>query len=319
MEAATRSGDAARLALCDHPAMSHELLATFSTALAEAVDAAGPSVVQVRGRRRPASGVVYAPDVVVTTGRALGRENDLHVCAADGQERDAELAGWDPASGLAVLRVPGLPARAFVPAAREARVGHVALAVARSWSNAVTATAGLVSVIGGPLPTGRRRAIDRVIRTSAPMHDGFAGGAFIDTSGALLGVATAATIRGLGVVIPVGIAWKTVATVLEHGSARRGYIGVAAQPVALSEPQRGAAGHDRGLLVAAVAGRGPAAAAGVVVGDVIVEFESHPIQDPEELLDWLAGERIGRSIALRVLRGLQMIDIEVAVGERPRP
>jgi len=83
-----------------------------------------------------------------------------------------------------------------------ARVGHLALAVARSWSNVVTASAGIVSVIGGPLPTGRRRAIDQVIRTTAPMHDGFAGGAFLDTSGGLIGIATAAAIRGLGVVIP---------------------------------------------------------------------------------------------------------------------
>ena len=109
------------------------------------------------------------------------------------------LPGWDPATSLAVLRVPGLQGRALAPATPQPRVGHLALAVARSWSNAVTASAGIVSVIGGPLPTGRRRAIDQVIRTTAPMHDGFAGGAFLDTSGGLLGVATAAEIRGLGV------------------------------------------------------------------------------------------------------------------------
>src|SRR6266403_257166 len=91
------------------------------------------------------------------------------------------------------------------------RVGHLALAVARSWSNVVTASAGIVSVIGGPLPTGRRRAIDEVIRTTAPMHDGFAGGAFLDTAGGLVGVATAAAIRGLGIVIPASIAWRTLA------------------------------------------------------------------------------------------------------------
>src|SRR6185369_13229502 len=99
---------------------------------------------------------------------------------------DAELAGWDPTTSLAVLRAAGLGVRAITPAASPARVGNLALAVARSWSNAVTASAGLVSVIGGPLPTGRRRAIDQVIRTTAPMHDGFAGGAFLDTTGALV-------------------------------------------------------------------------------------------------------------------------------------
>src|SRR5207248_5143311 len=115
---------------------------------------------------------------------------------------------------------PNLGAAALKAAETPTRVGHLALAVARSWSNAVTASAGLVSVIGGPLPTGRGRAIDEVIRTTAPMHDGFAGGAFVDTAGRAIGVATAAEIRGLGVIIPASIAWKTAATLLEHGRVR---------------------------------------------------------------------------------------------------
>src|SRR6186713_1126851 len=110
---------------------------------------------------------------------------------------------------------------ALTPGSTPPRVGHLALAIARSWSNALTASAGIVAVIGGPLPTGRRRAIDEVIRTTAPMHDGFSGGAFVDAGGALIGVTTAARIRGLGVVIPASIAWKTAATVLEHGGVKR--------------------------------------------------------------------------------------------------
>src|SRR5262249_25043236 len=155
--------------------------------------------------RRPASGLVYADNVVLTTVRALGRGDTPHIRRDDGQMFDAELAGWDPGTGLAVLRVADLKTRAFTPSASPARVGHLVTAVGRSWSNAVTATAGIVAVIGGPLATGPRRSIDQVIRTTAPMHDGFAGGALLDTSGGLVGIATAAAIRGLGVVIPVGI------------------------------------------------------------------------------------------------------------------
>src|SRR5215468_6564611 len=215
--------------------MTHELLSTFSNQLADAVSAASPAVVQVQGRRRPASGLVYADNVVLTTARALGREDGLHVRRADGETLDAELAGWDPTTGLAVLRVTGLKTRAIAPAATPARVGNLALAVARSWSNNVTASAGIVSVIGGPLRTGHRRAIDQVIRTTAPMHDGFAGGAFLDTSGAL-------------VVVAASIAWKTAATVLEHGSLKRGFLGVAGQPVALSDAQRSTYARENGLL-----------------------------------------------------------------------
>jgi S1-C subfamily serine protease len=260
---------------------------------------------------------VYADNVVLTTVRALGREDGLHVRRHDGQTLDAELAGWDPATSLAVLRVPSLGAPPIAPAASPARVGHLALAVARSWSNAVTASAGIVSVIGGPLPTGRRRAIDQVIRTTAPMHDGFAGGAFLNASGQLVGIATAAAIRGLGVVIPASIAWKTAATVLEHGSLKRGYLGVAGQPVALSPSQRAAVNRDGGLLVVGVTEGSPAAAAGVLVGDVVLDFDGRPIHSPEELLDLLLGDRVGKGVALRILRGGAPIDVTVVVGERP--
>jgi S1-C subfamily serine protease len=274
-------------------------------------------VVQVQGRRRPASGLVYADNVVLTTVRALGREDGIHVRRHDGRALDAELAGWDPTTSLAVLRVAGLETQAIVPAGAAPRVGHLALAVARSWSNVITASAGIVSVIGGPLPTGRRRAIDEVIRTTAPMHDGFAGGAFLDTGGALVGITTASAIRGLGVVIPASIAWKTAATVLEHGRLKRGYLGLAGQPVALPENQRGSDGREAALLVVGVTAGSPAAAAGVLVGDVLLEFDGHPIESPEDLLDLLVGDRVGRRITIRALRGGAVVELAVTVGERP--
>ena len=164
--------------------------------------------------------LAHSPDIVVTTLRAVGREEGVRVRRGDGHTVDAELAGWDPATGLAILRVPGLDAPAARVATTAARVGHIALALARSWSNNITASAGLISVIGGPLPTGRRRSIEQVIRTTAPMHDGFSGGAFLDTDGALIGVTTAMEIRGLSVVIPVEVAWWSAATVLEHEIGR---------------------------------------------------------------------------------------------------
>ncbi|HMF97657.1 MAG TPA: S1C family serine protease [Vicinamibacterales bacterium] len=297
--------------------MTTDLLATFSNQLADAVAAAAPSVVQVQGRRRPASGLVYADDVVLTTVRTLGREDNIHVRRDDGELLNAELAGWDPTTSLAVLRVPGLGAAPIRRSSAEPRVGQLALAIARSWSNVVTASAGIVAVIGGPLPTGRGRALDQVIRTTAPMHDGFSGGAFLDASGALVGVATASAIRGLGVVIPAGIAWTTAATVLEHGSLKRGYLGLAGQQVELPEAQRRADGVDHALLVVGVTGGGPAAQAGVLVGDLLLTFDGEPVSSPEQLLGRLLGDRVGRSAKLRVLRGNQTVDLDVTVGERP--
>ena len=106
--------------VCHDRRMTTDLLSTFSNQLADAVAAAAPSVVQVQGRRRPASGLVYADNVVLTTVRALGREDGLHVRRHDGRALDAELAGWDPTTSLAVLRVAGLETPAIAPARRGA-------------------------------------------------------------------------------------------------------------------------------------------------------------------------------------------------------
>ncbi len=216
-----------------------------------------------------------------------------------------------------LLRVAKLSAKALVPVTTAPRVGHLAVAVGRSWSNAITATTGIVSVIGGPLATGRGRTIDRVIRTSAPMHSGFAGGALLDTQGQLIGVATAAEIRGLGVVIPADIAWNAAAALAEHGTTGRGFLGVAGQAARLSDRQRDAHGKSAGLLVVGVSNDSPADTGGILVGDLIIEFDGHPVESPLDLLDLLQGDRIGRPAPIKVLRGGAVADLAVTVGRRP--
>ena len=208
---------------------------------------------------------------------------------------------------------------ALAPAAvaeSPARVGHIALAVARSWSNALTASAGIVAVIGGPLRTGRGRELEQVIRVTAPLHEGFAGGAVIDASGRVIGVGTAAQIRGLAVVIPAAIAWKSIAHVLEHGRPRTGFLGVSGQPVRLAERQRGAGGRDRGLLVVGVTPDGPADSSGVLVGDVILDLDNQPVGSADDLLSLLTSDRVGRAVPLRVLRGGALSEITVTIRER---
>ena len=290
-------------------------LSQLSNELADIVASAAPSVVQVHGRHRPGTGVVHAENVVLTTTRALGREEGLRVVRPDGSAAEAELAGWDPATNLAVLRVASLGLPPFKPASETPRVGNFAMAVARSWSNGVTASAGVVAVIGGPLQTGRRHRIDQVFRTTAPMHDGFSGGAFLDSAGALTGVTTAARIRGLGVVIPASMAWAAAATILEHGGVRRGYLGVAVQPVQLTADA--AAGADRGVLVVGVTAGSPAARGGVIVGDVILQLDGQALSSPDDLLDLLRGNRVDRTVTLRLLRGGVPADVTITLEARP--
>lgn len=295
--------------------MSTSSLSTFSDEIADVVAAAEPSIVQVHGRRRPASGIVFDRDLVLTTTRALGEEEGLRVRTSEGREIAADVAGWDPATSLVLLRAADLGAPAVVPGTIAPRVGHFVLALGRSWSNHITATTGIVAIIGGPLPTGPGRAIDRVIRTTAPMHQGFAGGALVDASGRVIGVATAAAIRGLGVVIPADIAWPVARRLAEHGTVARGYLGLAGQTVRLSEKQRqGDAAHA--LLVVGVSPDSPADRGGMLVGDVVVAFDGQPVESPVDLLALLEGDRVGRAVPVRVVRGEARLDLSIVVGTR---
>lgn len=294
--------------------MTNLSLALLSNELADLSAATAPSVVQVLGARRPASGVIHGADTIITTARALGREDGLRVRVNDADAIDAELAGWDPATGLAVLRTTTKLAIAAPKIAEsEPRVGQIVLALARSWSNALTASAGNVAVVGGPLRTGRRREISRVIRVTAPMHDGFAGGGLFDSAGVLIGITTAAVIRGFGVAIPASIAWATAQQALTAGTSR-GFVGVAVQPVKLAAAQQG---QERGLLVVGVTPGSPAESAGLIVGDVLLQFGDKATESAEDLLDRLTGTLIGQKIQLRTLHGGVPRDVEVAVARRP--
>jgi len=296
------------------PFMANTALTDFSNQLADAVAAAAASVVQIQGRRQPASGVVYGPGVVVTTSRAIGSDDNISIVTPGGETLKAELVAWDPATHLVALRTPDLNVPA-PPIGAPPRVGHIAVAIGRSWSNSLTASAGIVSVIGGPLPTGRGRAIEEIIRTTAPMHRGFAGGAFINTSGELIGVTTAAEIRGLGVVIPAGIVWKTVESLLTHGRAQRRYLGVAGQAVQLPPAQRPAGGQSSAVLVVQVMDSSPAARAGLLVGDLLVSLNDQALESPDRLLEALAASAAG-STRLRVMRGGSALDVPVDIGEK---
>jgi S1-C subfamily serine protease len=325
------------------------MLTDTSSQLADVVDAAAPSVVQVRAGGRASSGIVYDAGLVLTTGRAIGRDEHPEVRDSDGRAFAADLAGWDPASRLVLLKVPELTAQALPGTLRGSRptgdasggnrpagdtprgsdleyaepagdalprVGSLAIAIGRSISNNVTATLGMVSIIGGPLRTGPRRQLDRVIRISAPVHSGFAGGAVVGAGGALIGIATAVSIRGLTVVIPAAIAREAAKTMVEGGSARRGYLGIAAQPVRVPERQR--AGHAEGsaLLVVAVKDGSPAADAGLLVGDILVALDDVSLTSPEELVDMLVGDRVGRALTLHLIRGGAPTKVTIIPTER---
>jgi S1-C subfamily serine protease len=118
------------------------------------------------------------------------------------------------------------------------------------------------------------------------------------------------------VIIPATIAWAAAAEMLESGHLERGYLGIAAQPVSLPQKQQSAGAGAEALLIVAVKEGSPAADAGLLVGDLLVSLDGVALASPEDLLDLLVGERVGRPVVLRVLRGGSPADVSVTARKR---
>jgi S1-C subfamily serine protease len=291
-------------------------LATLSHQLAGAVDAAGRAVVQVDGRaRRPSSGTVYAPDLVIAADHAVERDEELHVETADDRTLDARLLGRDPATDLAVLRVSGLGLDPARPAEGPGRAGQLALAVGRPDGRALMASLGVVSAVGGPTRT-RRGLLEEYLQTDATPYPGFSGGVLADVAGAVLGILTTGLAGGATLAIPSGLAWRIADTLAREGGVRRGYLGIGSQPVHIPPAQRGGQLSESGLLVVEVTGGSPAERGGMLLGDILVALDGRPTGSAEDLQALLTGERVGRGVPVQVLRGGRLTTLEVTVGQR---
>ncbi len=294
-----------------------DAVSALSDQLADAVERAGRAVVQVNGRpRQPSSGIVYAPGLVLAAEHALEREDDLTVETAAGPALPAQLVGRDGASDLAVLRVPGLAAETATPAAAPARVGQFALAVGRPGGQALMASIGIVSAIGGPART-RGGLLEQYLRTDATPYPGFSGGALIDTRGGVLGLLTTGLAGGATLAVPVALAWRLAEPLARQGYVPRGWLGIGSQPVHVPAGQRGGRAHDRGLLIVEIAPESPAFRAGLHLGDILVTLDDQTVDDGEALQALLGGDRVGRPVRVQVLRGGALVALDVTVGQRP--
>lgn len=297
---------------------SSDLLSALSDGMADAVEQVVPKVVRVNGRRRrSASGVVYAPNVVLTASHVLEREEDLTVGTHDGRTLPARFVGRDHSTDLAVLRVEGLDVEVATPAEGTARIGQLALAVGSpSRSERARASLGVVSAVGGPLRTGRGMRLERYIQTDATAYPGFSGGPLIDARGNVLGIMTAGWARGAAFAIPAEVAWRVARTLERRGSVKRGYLGILSQPVRLPDGQRVGLTQGGGLLVVGVEDDSPAGRGGVLLGDIVAMLDGQPVEDTDDLLVLLTDERVGETVPVKVVRGGELQTLQITIGER---
>jgi S1-C subfamily serine protease len=295
-----------------------EVLSGLSSALAGAVEAAGPSVVRVEGRERvPATGIVWSADgVILTAHHVLEQDQSIQVGLADGRSVRASLAGRDPTTDLAVLRAEasGLPVPAWA-SADSLHVGHLVLALGRP-GHSVMATLGVLSALGGSWRTPAGGQLDRYMQTDVVMYPGFSGGPLVDSSGQFVGLNTSALLRGTSMTVPASNLRQVTETLLAHGRVRRGYLGVGAQPVRLPPAFAQQAGQETGLLLVSVEEASPAERGGLLLGDTIVGLDGQPTRHLDDLLGLLGSDRAGKALTVRIVRGGQMQDVQVTVGEQ---
>jgi S1-C subfamily serine protease len=293
-------------------------LVALSNELADAVERAAQWTVAIHARRRiPSSGVVWRPGVVVAASHTVRRDEDISITLPNGNTVAATLAGRDPGTDLAVLRVSEDASEAAATVAPDdaLRVGALVVAVGRP-GESVTASLGTISAIGGEWRTWQGGRIDRFVRLDLAIYDGFSGGPLVDAAGRVLGINTSGLTRSAPVTVPILTVSRVADELLAKGHVSRGYAGIAVQPVEV--PERLAREHalpaDTALLVVAVEPGGPADRAGVLMGDVLVALEGTPLREPSDLL---AGLSTRSPVELRLVRGGAPVSVSLTPGERP--
>jgi len=292
--------------------MSSNALASLSEQLVSSVESAARNVVAVEGSRRlPASGVLWRSGVIVTVDHAIKREDGLNVTLPDGRSVQASLAGRDPGTDLAILKVDSASTNVPAAGSQSAKPGALVLAVGRSTEIGVHTGMGIISAVRGSWRTWRGGHIDRYIRLDLSMYPGLSGAVVVDSEGAVIGIATSALSRIAGVAIPVETVNRVVDEVLQKGYVSRAYLGVGVQPVGL--PQGGG-----GLIVVSLQPDAPAAKAGLLLGDILLAIDGKDVRAIDDLQDALQSRKDGERVAVKLSRGGAQLGVDVILGERAR-
>jgi S1-C subfamily serine protease len=296
--------------------------ADLSAAMADAVEKAAQSTLLVNARRRfPASGIAYAPDLVLTANHVVEIDQEIGILLPDGKQIAAQVAGRDPGSDLALLRLDEKLSQVAQVADVPARVGEFVLALGRPTPEGIEASLGVVSTVSGPVRTRHGGMLEGYLRTDAIPYPGFSGGPLVNARGEVLGLNTSGLSRESLLAIPAGIAWKVAQDLAEHGSLRRGYLGVRSQLVEIPPAARQALKREQetGLLLISLEEDSPALQASLMVGDIIVGIDGQPVADHDQLFGALSGDVVGKATPVEILRGGQPQTVQVTVAERPAP
>lgn len=296
-------------------------LTSLSNEIAAAVEGAAGAVVAIAGRRRFASsGVIWREGVVVTAEHALRGDDPVAVHGPDGSVHRALIAGRDPGTDLAVLKVEDLRGAPLTSHAREPlRTGQIALAVSRVPETGPCASMGIISGTGPAWQSWRGGRLDSFIRLDIALYPWSSGGAVVDAAGALIGLATTGLSRVSSIAIPLSTVGRIAGELLERGRIVRGYFGLGLQTIPLPEPLKSSLGlnQDAGQIVLSVAPGGPAARGGIVLGDILLSADGKTLEHTRDVQSALGSDSVGKAVSVTLLRGGERVELSVTVGERP--
>ena len=227
----------------------------------------------------------------------------------------ARVAGRDPGTNIAVLRLDGAPEPALL-AAEEPRPGALVLALAADGAGGVAVRLGAVHSVGPAWHSRAGGRIDRRIGLDIRLGRGEEGGPVLDAAGGLLGISTLGPRRRV-LVIPAATVERVIEPLLTTGRIARGWLGAAVQPVLVPEALRSEAGQSLGLMIIGVTKDGPAAQAGVLMGDILIAVDGAGVGSSSQLAELLGPESVGRQVQLRLIRAGQVQALTATVGARP--
>lgn len=330
------------------------ILGSISSEMATLVEKAAPSVLRVEARRRlPATGIAWSENLVITAHHVVEIEDDIAIGTPDGGSLSANLLGRDPRNDLALLRVDGSLKPANLSGDEDLRVGNLVFALGRPRQQ-IKATLGIVSGLVNPADLNRRRQrmkqafargkgdrrawkkskwkwkkwmawegeswgmllADRLIQTDVTMYPGFSGGPLLGADGALHGMNTSGFGGGVSAAVPVDVLRKSVAALLSDGKITTGYLGIGVQTAQLPDSVAESLSQDAGLLVVSIEADSPAAAAGMLVGDILTALDGESIEHVDELQVILARLELGSEVGTRYTRGGEIREGSVVVGEK---
>jgi S1-C subfamily serine protease len=295
-------------------ATSDSLLA-FSDQTADLVASTVKSVVAVHGAGRPQSGIIWRPGVVVTAEETLEGDDSITVTLPGGRQVSATLAGRDPTTDVAALRIEadGLSPVGLADASG-LRAGQLVLTVG-NYEGAAVAGLGIVAFVGGPWQSFRGGAIDSFLRLDVGLNPSAEGGAVVDTLGSTIGMAVFGPRRRV-LAIPSSTINRSLDQLLAKGHVSRGYLGAGLQPIRRGRRAETAAGQARGILVVSVDPQGPAARGGMFVGDIITAWNGKPVERVREVMRLLGPDSIGNTVELALTRAGASTSLKVVIGER---